>query len=112
MPCDRVCRESLPASCKCRVQSGFPEAYQRSIPVIGIPHPHSILRAGDNKSLDALDVNLDFFREQLAILIPEEGLTVTERVEEELDYRVIKTLDEYEALADEIEDTCEDNLIS
>ena len=91
---------------------GFPETDMREVTVIGIPHPHSVLRMGDRKSLDALNVNLEFFSEQLASLFPDSERQVVQKAEEKLDYRVIRSLAEYEALVEEIAETCEDNLIA
>ena len=92
--------------------TGYTDTDEREVVVIGIPHPHSVLRTGDRKSLDALNVNLEFFADQLARIFPDSGRQVIQRVEEKLDYRVIRSLEEYEMLAREVEKTCEDNLIA
>ena len=92
--------------------SGYQDLLEREVTVIGIPHPHSVLRTGDRKSLDALNVNLEFFADQFSNIFPDSGRQVIQRAEEELDYRVIRSLEEYEALAKEIQQTCEDNLIA
>jgi uracil-DNA glycosylase family 4 len=92
---------------------GYAEVPVSEITVIGIPHPHSILRAGDTGSLEKLSAAIRFFGKSLREIVPEEALSLSEDAEEEpTDYRVIRSLDEYEALAEEIEKTCKDNLIA
>jgi uracil-DNA glycosylase family 4 len=94
-----------------QIKLGYKNTERRDVWVIGIPHPHSVLRAGDRGSLDGLNTDIDFFIRQLDSLTENNHVAPREK-EEGLDHRIIWSLDEYEALAKEIEETCEDNLIS
>jgi uracil-DNA glycosylase family 4 len=89
---------------------GEPVIDRREVVVIGIPHPHSVLRKGDSGSLDDLNANVDFFLQHLHSVLHGQGIIHPQ--EDNLDHRVIRSLGELEDLVAEIEDTCEDNLIA
>jgi len=89
---------------------GIAAKREREVVVIGIPHPHSVLRKGEHGSLDDLDANIDFFLGHLNSVLGKQE--IIHYKEEGLDHRVITSLSELEDLAAEIEETCEDNLIA
>jgi len=91
-------------------EEGRVRGRETEVAVMGIPHPHAILRKGDSGSLDDLNASIAFFLEQLRGLL--RGQEIIHYREEELDHRVIRTLGELDDLVAEIEETCEDNLIA
>jgi uracil-DNA glycosylase family 4 len=91
--------------------SNYEEAEHRDVWVIGIPHPHAMLRAGDHGSLEGLNNDIEFFVEQMQSITSHNEVS-PRQVESDLDHRIITSLEEYEELAKEIEETCEDNLIA
>ena len=92
-----------------RVPFTYPNG-MREVIVIGIPHPHSVLRKGDTGSLDDLNAHTDFFLQQLDCILGDQE--IIHHKETDLDHRVIRSLEQLERLATEIEATCEDNLIA
>lgn len=81
-----------------------------TVHVIGIPHPHAVLRKGDSGSLDDLNAHIEFFVQNLNSLVHKQE--IIHYKEEGLDHRVITSLEQLQDIADEIEATCEDNLIA
>ena len=93
-----------------RVPLCFHRVETTEVVVIGIPHPHSVLRKGDTGALDDLNAHIDFFIEQLNCVLG--NREIIHYKEEGLDHRVIISLREWEDTVAEIEETCEDNLIA
>jgi hypothetical protein len=111
-----VSAEQWNAYLQSQEMDGYSQTVRREISVIGIPHPHSVLRAGDDKSLDAMNLALGFVARTLKTLFL--GSLNCVNLQEDLvdpvptHFRVVRSLEEVKALVEEIEETCEDNLVS
>jgi uracil-DNA glycosylase family 4 len=75
--------------------------------VIAIPHPHAAKHSGNSSNTDAVSVNIKFLAGYFGVNGSTLGKSGVPK-----DYRTITSLEQYEALAKEINETCEHNLIA